>query len=246
MPRGGTIRIDTANADLDEAFAEQHVGARPGPHVALIITDTGTGMDRATLERVFEPFFTTKAAGQGTGLGLSTVYGIVKQTGGSIWAYSEPGRGTTFKVYLPRAWERASLEEARAPRRAVAGSGTVLVVEDEPIVRELVREMLTTSGYAVLAAPNGRAAVEVAGAHDGPIDVLMTDVVMPGMSGQQVAELVATERPDMRVLFTSGYTEDAISNHGVLRPGASFLEKPFTAAQLGQKLHELLRTPLAG
>jgi PAS domain S-box-containing protein len=245
MPRGGELRIETANVELDDAFAETHVGARAGSHVALIVTDTGEGMDRETLDHVFEPFFTTKPAGQGTGLGLSTVYGIVKQTDGSIWAYSEPGRGTTFKVYLPRIWETAAAPEEQRPRPARSGSGTILLVEDEGIVRELVAEMLDAAGYTVLAAADGPAAIELADAHAGRIDALMTDVVMPGMSGQEVAARLTEQRPGLRVLFTSGYTEDAISNHGVLRPGAAFLEKPFTAAQLGETLHALLRERLA-
>jgi CheY-like chemotaxis protein len=206
----------------------------------LAVGDTGIGMERATLERVFDPFFTTKPAGQGTGLGLSTVYGIVKQTGGQIWAYSEPGLGTTFKVYLPRVWERAAEREERGPITRTGGTETVLLVEDEEIVRNLVEEMLEDDGYAVLAAASGGEALELLRTHGGQIDVLVTDVVMPGLSGQQLAAQLVEERPGLRVLFASGYAEDAIATHGVLRPGTAFLEKPFTAPELASTLRQLL------
>jgi two-component system cell cycle sensor histidine kinase/response regulator CckA len=217
------------------------VDATPGQYVMLAVGDTGVGMDRETLDRVFDPFFTTKPAGQGTGLGLSTVYGIVRQTGGHIWAYSEPGHGSTFKVFLPRVWERLAerYERVRAPRHP-RGSETVLLVEDEEIVRTLVQEMLEDDGYVVLAAAGGGEALELARAYEGQIDVLLTDVVMPGLSGQQLAGQLVDERPDVRVLFASGYAEDAIANHGVLRPGTAFLEKPFTAPELASTLRRLL------
>jgi CheY-like chemotaxis protein len=243
MPDGGRLTITTANVELDERFARQHVGTEPGEYVVLSVGDTGTGIDRETLERIFDPFFTTKPPGEGTGLGLSTVYGIVKQTGGHVLVYSEPGRGTTFKVYLPRMWERAAeREEERAARAPRVGGGTetVLLVEDEDVVRTLVREMLEADGYTVLAAPRGVRALEVARSHAGPIDVLMTDVVMPGISGQQLAEQLLAERPSTRVVFTSGYTEDAIAGHGVLLPGTAFLEKPFSASDLARTLRGLL------
>jgi two-component system cell cycle sensor histidine kinase/response regulator CckA len=241
MPDGGRLTITTANVELDELFVKQHVDATPGQYVMLAVGDTGVGMDRRTLDRVFDPFFTTKPAGQGTGLGLSTVYGIVRQTGGQIWAYSEPGHGSTFKVFLPRVWERAAERVERIPAsRRPSGSETVLLVEDEEIVRTLVQEMLEDDGYAVLAASGGGEALELARAHDGPIDVLLTDVVMPGLSGQQLAAQLVEERPDVRVLFASGYAEDAIANHGVLRPGTAFLEKPFTAPELASTLRHLL------
>jgi PAS domain S-box-containing protein len=240
MPRGGQLTIETANAELDEAFVAAHVGAIAGDYVMLAVRDTGTGMDRETLERVFEPFFTTKPLGEGTGLGLATVYGIVKQTGGSVWAYSEVDHGTTFKVYLPRVWEQARVEHEPQERPSLGGSETVLLVEDEDIVRSLVSEMLTSAGYRVLAAPDGASALATAGEFRGQIDVLMSDVVMPGMSGQELAGHLVRVRPGVRVLFTSGYTEDAISGHGVLSPGTAFLEKPFTSGQLGEKLRALL------
>jgi len=245
MPDGGRVTVTTANVELDELFTRQHVGAVPGQYVMLAVADTGTGMDRETLDRVFDPFFTTKPAGQGTGLGLSTVYGIVNQTGGQVWAYSEPGHGSSFKVYLPRAWERIAERDQSAPEARRGGSETILLVEDEEIVRTLVHEMLEEDGYAVLAASNASDALELSDAHDGPIDLLLTDVVMPGLSGQQLAALLLERRPDVRVVFTSGYNEDAITNHGVLRPGAAFLEKPFTAPELATVLRSVLDRDLA-
>jgi two-component system, cell cycle sensor histidine kinase and response regulator CckA len=246
MPQGGVLTIATANVELDELFVRRHAGARAGRYAMLAVSDTGTGMDPETLERVFEPFFTTKPQGQGTGLGLSTVYGIVKQTGGQIWVRSEPDHGTTFEVYLPRALERAAAaEDERDPvAQRLPGSETVLLVEDEEIVRKLVREMLETAGYHVLDAGDGSEAIAISDRHEGAIDVLMTDVVMPGLSGQELARRLADRRRGLRVLFTSGYTEDAIANHGVLSPGTAFLEKPFTAVQLGQKLRDVLDTKL--
>jgi PAS domain S-box-containing protein len=244
MPRGGRLTIQTANAELDDAFATKHIGSAPGEYVMLAVGDTGTGMDRATLERVFEPFFTTKAAGEGTGLGLATVYGIVKQSGGSVWAYSEPGRGSTFKVYLPRVWEEARQTPELAARPSLDGTETVLLVEDEGVVRALVAEMLGAAGYRVLDAPDGAAALALAQGFTGEIDVVVTDVVMPGMSGQELAARLVEARPNVRVLFTSGYTEDAVAGHGVLRPGTAFLEKPFTSSQLATKLRALLEDPV--
>jgi PAS domain S-box-containing protein len=240
MPDGGRLTVTTANVELDELFTQQHAGAEPGQYVMLAVEDTGCGMSRETLDRIFDPFFTTKPAGQGTGLGLSTVYGIVTQTGGQIWAYSELGLGSSFKVYLPRVWERVTenVELVQAPRRP--GTETILLVEDEEIVRSLVQEMLEDDGYSVLAAASGSEALEVAETYEGRIDVLLTDVVMPGLSGQQVAGRLVEARPDVRVVFTSGYNEDAIANHGVLRPGTAFLEKPFTAPDLARTLRGVL------
>jgi two-component system cell cycle sensor histidine kinase/response regulator CckA len=245
MPEGGRLTITTANVELDEQFGRQHVGAEPGDYVMLAVSDTGVGMARETLDRVFDPFFTTKPAGQGTGLGLSTVYGIVTQTGGHIWPYSEPGRGTSFKVYLPRVWERVADREEHAALPSSGGTETVLLVEDEDIVRMLVHEMLENDGYSVLTASSGEAALELSRSYAGRIDVLMTDVVMPGLSGQQLAERLVAERPEVLVVFASGYTEDAIANHGVLRPGTAFLEKPFSARDLARTLRHVLDTTLA-
>jgi two-component system cell cycle sensor histidine kinase/response regulator CckA len=245
MPEGGRLTITTANVQLDDGFALHHVGAAPGEYVMLAVSDTGEGMDRETLERMFDPFFTTKPAGQGTGLGLSTVYGIVTQTGGQIWPYSEPGRGTTFKVYLPRVWERMAEREEHVSLPHTGGTETVLLVEDEDIVRMLVQEMLEDDGYSVLSASSGEAALELSRSYPGRIDVLMTDVVMPGLSGQQLAAQLVGERPEVLVVFASGYTEDAIANHGVLRPGTAFIEKPFSAPDLARTLRDLLDTQLA-
>ncbi|MGH3103162.1 MAG: PAS domain S-box protein, partial [Gaiellaceae bacterium] len=240
MPRGGRLTITTSNVELDDFFVAVHPGATPGQFVQLAVSDTGEGMDRETLGRVFEPFFTTKPPGQGTGLGLSTVYGIVSQTGGQIWAYSEPGRGTAFKVYLPRVWDVAADREEQRAQPGLGGTETVLLVEDEAIVRSLVREMLERAGYTVLEAADGDEAAALADEHAGAIDLLMTDVVMPGVGGQQLAARMLQERPGLRVLFTSGYTEAAIMHHGVLAPDTAFLEKPFTAVDLGRKVRELL------
>jgi two-component system, cell cycle sensor histidine kinase and response regulator CckA len=240
MPRGGRLLIETANVELDDRFVERHAGAVPGEYVLLAVTDTGEGMTHETLERVFEPFFTTKPPGQGTGLGLATVYGIVKQTGGQVWAYSEPGLGAAFKVYLPRVQEPAEPERERPVGARLAGSETILLVEDEEVVRTLVTAMLEDAGYRVLAAANGEDALAEAALQNGGIDLLLTDVVMPGLSGQQVAERLTADRPDLPVLFTSGYNEDAIAHHGVLRPGTAFLEKPFTAQELTATLRALL------
>ena len=240
MPRGGTLSITTENVEIDETFSGRHMGAEPGSYVLLAVNDTGRGMDRETLARAFEPFFTTKPVGEGTGLGLATVYGIVQQTGGHIWAYSEPGHGSSFKVYLPRVWEDVPVREEEPAQPATGGSETILLVEDEEIVRSLVREMLETVGYRVLEAPDGPAALELAAECGEPIDALVSDVVMPGLSGQELAAQLTAERPSLGVLFTSGYNEEAITNHGVLSPGSAFLEKPFSAEQLAKKLRGVL------
>src|SRR5437879_3999967 len=210
----------------------------------LAVSDTGVGMDAATQARIFEPFFTTKEKGKGTGLGLATVYGIVKQSGGWIWVYSEPGHGTTFKVYLPRVADVAApAAPSPAPPVSVRGSETVLVVEDDEMIRKLVHKVLKTNGYTVLVAANGGDAERVAGQHDGPIHLLMTDVVLPGLNGREVARRVEAMRAGIRVLYLSGYTDDAIVHHGVLEPGVAFLQKPFTPAVLGRKVREVLDNP---
>lgn len=241
MPRGGQLTIETANVELDEIYAQRHVGVQPGPYVMLAMSDTGCGMDEETRSRVFEPFFTTKAEGQGTGLGLSTVYGIVRQSGGHIWVYSEPGRGATFKIYLPRIEEavESSKPSAAKPRLLPQGSETVLVVEDEQDVRALICETLENDGYRILEACDGDEALLVSGQHPGPLHLMVTDVVMPGMSGRTLADCLIALRPGMKVLYMSGYTDNAIVRHGV-KPGMVFLQKPFTADVLLRKVREIL------
>ena len=241
MPAGGKLTIETQNVELDQEYARDHVSAQPGSYVMLAVSDTGSGMDAATQARIFEPFFTTKEKGKGTGLGLATVYGIVKQSGGWIWVYSEPGHGTTFKIYLPRVTEAAApAAPSPAPSVSVRGTETVLLVEDEEMIRNLVQKVLKANGYTVLVAASGRDAERVAEQHDGPIHLLVTDVVMPGMNGREVAQRLAGARAGIQVLYLSGYTDDAIVHHGVLEPGVAFLQKPFTPAMLGRKVREVL------
>jgi len=241
MPAGGKLTIETQNVELDQEYARDHVSAQPGSYVMLAVSDTGSGMDAATQARIFEPFFTTKEKGKGTGLGLATVYGIVKQSGGWIWVYSEPAQGTTFKIYLPRVMEAAPpAAPSPAPSVSVRGTETVLLVEDEEMIRNLIQKVLKAHGYTVLVAASGREAEHVAGQHDGPIHLLVTDVVMPGMNGREVAQRLAGARAGIQVLYLSGYTDDAIVHHGVLEPGVAFLQKPFTLAVLGRKVREVL------
>jgi PAS domain S-box-containing protein len=242
MPEGGRLILETANEELDEAYARTHPPTEPGSYVMLAISDTGCGMGPDTLARIFDPFFTTKEQGKGTGLGLSTVYGIIKQSDGYIWAYSEPGQGTTFKVYLPQVQGEVSVEAETvpAPVELPLGSETVLLVEDEDSVRNLVRTILRKNGYTVLEARHGAEALRVAIQHTGPIHLMLTDVVMPLMSGRQLAERLAPLRPDMKVMYMSGYTDQAIVHHGVLEPGTIFLQKPFTPNSLACKVREVL------
>jgi len=240
MPEGGKLLIETVNADLTEQYADMHRPVIAGAYVMIAVSDTGVGMDEATKARIFEPFFTTKEKGRGTGLGLSTVYGIVKQSGGYIWAYSEGGRGTTFKVYLPRV--DAPAVRAAAPREAAAltGTETVLLAEDDLMLRPLAKTLLQKLGYTVLEAENPDQAVALAAAHPAPIHLLVADVVMPGASGRELARRLAGSRPDMKVLYVSGYTDDAIVHHGMLEPGLNFLQKPFTPAALARKVRDVL------
>ncbi|MBZ5720985.1 MAG: PAS domain S-box protein [Acidobacteriia bacterium] len=243
MPNGGKIIIQTANVSLDDDLRREYSYIRPGPYVMLSISDTGVGMDKETQSRIFEPFFTTKEKGKGTGLGLSTAYGIIKQSGGYVFVHSELGRGTTFRIYLPQADEPAEpLSHVRASQAASGGSETVLLVEDEESVRQLVRETLEAKGYKVLEAEQGHSALEIAAAHQGSIDMLITDVVMPGMSGRELAQRLSGSHPRTKVLYVSGYTEDAIVHQGVLDPGTAFLQKPFTLQALSRKVRDVLRT----
>jgi signal transduction histidine kinase/CheY-like chemotaxis protein len=241
MPQGGRLIVETADIDLDDEYVRRHVGARPGPHVMLAVSDTGTGIPHEIQPQIFEPFFTTKEQGKGTGLGLATVYGIVKQSGGYIEVDSEPGQGTTFRVYLPRLdAERAPVDRSARPAAAAGGTETILLVEDEEGVRELARDILRASGYTVLEARNGPEALLLCERHQGPLDMLLTDVVMPRMSGRELAERLAPLRPDLSVLYMSGYTDDAVIRHGVLGAGTAFLQKPFTPAILAQRVRETL------
>jgi two-component system, cell cycle sensor histidine kinase and response regulator CckA len=246
MPGGGRLSIETANAELDPAYAGAHMPVEPGGYAMVAVTDSGTGMTPEVRARLFEPFFTTKEQGKGTGLGLSTTYGIVKQSGGYIWCYSEPGTGTTFKIYLPRADEAAAPAPQAAPASAavaVTAQETILLVEDEPEVRSLVQRLLKMQGYTVVAAANADEALAIIRDFKGHIDLMVTDVVMPGMSGRQLAERLAKILPDLKVLFVSGYTDDAIVHHGILDPGTAFLQKPFTPQTLARKVREVIEAP---
>jgi two-component system, cell cycle sensor histidine kinase and response regulator CckA len=239
MPEGGKLTIETRNTELDESYAQAHVAVEPGRYVVMATSDTGVGMSQDVLSHLFEPFFTTKAQGQGTGLGLATVYGIVKQSGGDIWVDSEVGRGTTFKVYLPRI--DAPLDETalRPPQESLRGTETVLFVEDESAVRGLARRVLEAHGYRVFEAADGAQALEVAKQHGG-IDLLVVDVVLPHMNGPEVAGAIAAVVPGIRTLYVSGYTANAIARRGIFDSKMPFLEKPFTPASLASKVREVL------
>jgi CheY-like chemotaxis protein len=242
MPTGGKLTLRTANVELDEAYARSHIGVKPGPYALLTISDTGMGMTPEIKSRVFEPFFTTKDKGRGTGLGLSTVYGIVKQSQGNIWVHSQPGEGTTFEIYLPRAEEEVSFLYRRGETAfPKPGNETVLLVEDEPSVKNLAGQILREQGYHVLEASNGEEALRLTEAYnDKTIHLLLTDVVMPQMGGKELAERIKALRPDVKVLFTSGYTGDTIAHHGILEPDIAFLLKPFSPVTLTRKVREVL------
>jgi two-component system, cell cycle sensor histidine kinase and response regulator CckA len=244
MPRGGKVTIETANVELDEAFARTHHVGRPGYYVLLAVSDTGCGMDEATKAHVFEPFFTTKGLGKGTGLGLATVYGVVKQAGGYVYVYSEPGRGTAFKIYLPSVEETApeGAPHAGLPE-GPRGGETILLAEDEEAVRTVTRLFLQQHGYTVLETGDGDEALRVGGEHEGRIDLLISDVVMPGLGGRELADQLTALRSELRVLYLSGYTDDAVVRHGVLEAETAFLQKPFGSGDLARKVREVLDAP---
>ncbi len=243
MPTGGRLTITAANVDLGEAYVDRRVVVSPGRYVQLVVSDTGCGMDSETQSRIFEPFFTTKEQGKGTGLGLATVYGIVKQSGGYIWVYSEPGHGTTFKIYLPMVEAAVEsplrVEQSEEPPR---GSETILVVEDDASLREVTCEFLQCSGYMVISAGSPEQALHLAERHNGPIDFLLTDVIMPRMNGRELATRLSELRPGMKVLYVSGYADDVVRDgiHGALEEGLAFLQKPCTHRALTRKIREIL------
>jgi len=243
MPSGGKLTIETSNVSLDEDYARFHAPLKPGNYVTLSISDTGAGMDSETQSHIFEPFFTTKGP-RGTGLGLSTVYGIVKQSGGYIWVNSEPDKGTTFKIYLPRVAETTeNLAQAAAPADSVAtepGTETILLVEDETNLRYLARQFLEKLGYRVIEAADGAVAMQIAVAHEGMIHLLLTDVIMPGMNGRELAQRISEIRPNTKVLYMSGYTENVIGRNGTLDAGIRLLQKPFTLRDLKSRVREVL------
>jgi two-component system, cell cycle sensor histidine kinase and response regulator CckA len=240
MPKGGTLTIETANVELDEGYSGRHLAVKPGPYAQLAVSDNGGGMDEATQARLFEPFFTTKGAGRGTGLGLSTVFGIVKQSGGNLDVYSVPGRGTSVKVYLPRIDLPVTVEAESLHRPVSSGSETVLLVEDDEMVRRLVRETLVRSGYKVMDTSDPVEARRLSEKYRGRIDVLITDVVMPKVSGRELAQELQKRRGGMKVLYMSGYTDNAIVNTGILHKEVAFLEKPFSPAALTEKVRDVL------
>jgi PAS domain S-box-containing protein len=243
MPGGGRLTIETRNIELDAAYAAEHRAVIPGTYVSLAVSDTGTGMSSEVQAHMFEPFFTTKEVGKGTGLGLATVYGIVKQSGGSIWVYSELGHGTTFKVYLPRIDDPADPLTKVGPIDAASlrGTETILLVEDEPAVRAVARQILTRHGYSVIEAHDGQAALTLVDATRPSIDLVLTDLVMPGMSGRNLADNLVRRFPKLRILYMSGYTDDAIVRHGMLESGLAYLQKPFRPDALVQKVWEVLK-----
>jgi CheY-like chemotaxis protein len=247
MLRGGRLIIETADVEPDEHHARRQTGARSSPCVMLAVTDTGCGIPPEIIGRIFEPFFTTKAPDRGTGLGLSTVYGIVKQSEGDIEVESQPGRGTTFRIYLPRVEEpEESAADRPEPFPAALGAETVLVAEDDANVLQLAREVLRRYGYAVLEAADGLEAVRLGMQHEGEIDLLIADVVMPKLGGRELADRLALHRPGLRTLYISGYTDDSVANHGVATDGPAYLAKPFSAEELARKVREVLDAPREG
>jgi two-component system cell cycle sensor histidine kinase/response regulator CckA len=248
LPNGGRILIETSNVDLDSTYARDHAVVIPGPYVLLAVSDTGIGMTSETVGHIFEPFYTTKESGRGTGLGLSTVYGIVKQSGGYIWVYSELGKGTTFKVYLPRVTDAipASAAPVTTPASTThKGKETILLVEDEPDLRELTQMVLSEKGYKVIGAPSPEEAERLAGNNGEEIHLLLTDVVMPGISGRELARRLTGRFPHLRVMYMSGYTYNVIAEDGTLEEGMTFLQKPFTPQALAEKVREALDRPVS-
>jgi two-component system cell cycle sensor histidine kinase/response regulator CckA len=246
MPDGGRLTIDTANAELDEAYVAAHPGAAAGLHAMLAVSDTGVGMDQATQAQIFEPFFTTKPRGKGTGLGLAMVYGIVKQSGGSISVDSVPGHGTTFTIHLPSVKGDDRPAPAAPEPAVVDGTETILLTEDQSEVRSIASAVLTRHGYTVLVAACGEEALRILETHKHPIHLLLTDVVMPSMGGRDLAGRLASSHRDIRVLYMSGYTDDAIVRHGVLEPGVEFIRKPFSPGSLLRKIRDVLDKPRRG
>ncbi len=246
MPSGGRLSIETANVELDEGYVSRHVGVAGGEYVRLTISDSGTGMDEETKARIFEPFFSTKGPGKGSGLGLATVYGIIKQSGGNIWVYSEVGKGTVFKIYLPAVEQKASPRVRKSKTEPVRkGTETILLVEDEPALLEMVKTVLELQGYTVLQALNGPAALALSEKHGKAIELLVTDLVMPEMSGRELAERISASSPGTKVLFMSGYTDDVAIQAGDLQPGSEFIEKPFTPEGLAGKVRKILDAKMA-
>jgi CheY-like chemotaxis protein len=240
MPVGGILTLETRNVTAGPSFIESHPFMAPGDYVVLSVTDTGTGIPKGVQERMFEPFFTTKAVGKGTGLGLSSVYGIVKQSGGYLLCESEPGRGAAFTVYLPRIHHELSVAELHEANRLLHGNETILIVEDEDALRESMSQFLTSLGYTVLAAESGQQALAIANARKEPIHLMITDVVMPRMSGRELSQALVSTQPALKTIFMSGYIDDAIERHGLQMEGVAFLQKPFSLALLARKLRSLL------
>jgi CheY-like chemotaxis protein len=241
MPNGGTITLETANVELDDSYAQGHLGAVPGSYVMLSVTDNGLGMDEETQAHIFEPFFTTKELGKGTGLGLSMVYGIVKQSGGYIWVHSAIGKGSSFRVYLPRVFEHE--QELVSPfsfSQKPAGKETILLVEDDPLVRGLALEILKPRGYSILVAERPEAALDICRQHPGKIDLVLTDVIMPGMNGREMADEIIAMRPEVGILFMSGYTDAVVVRNENAARVTAFLQKPFSPTVLGRKVREML------